>query len=414
MTSSANPFQPRLLAGPPPAAGAEPLTAHHQRLGHLPGSAARRDLLAVVDASGLLGRGGAGFPVGRKWRGVAEHSTGDAVVVVNGAEGEPRSAKDGVLMRLRPHLVLDGALVAAAAVGASDVILYVGREHVEARRALAKALAERKPEPTVRMQLVAAPLGYVAGEATAVVRYLNEGDARPTFLDARPHERGVANRPTLVQNVESLAHAGLIARFGDGWYRSAGRLATRGSALITVSGLGGGQRVREIEYGTSIDEIARSAGGAPAGSSVLLGGYFGGWASLDEVRAEALDPESMRDHGLGLGCGVVSFLKSDACGVGATAEIMDYMAGSTAEQCGPCVFGLANIAGATRRLADGAAKGDDLERIDRWAGQVQGRGACHHPDGAVGMVLSALAAFRDDFASHQVRRRCAVSRAAVA
>jgi len=246
------------------------------------------------------------------------------------------------------------------------------------------------------------------------VHYLNEGDARPTFLDARPHERGVAGRPTLVQNVESLAHVGLIARFGDGWYRSAGRLATRGSALVTVSGLGRRPAVHEIEYGTTIGEVARAAGDAPAGSSVLLGGYFGGWAALDEVRGEPLDPESLRNHGLGFGCGVLSFLTSDACGVAATAEVMDYMAGSTAEQCGPCVFGLANIAGATRRLANGAAKGDDLERIDRWAGQVQGRGACHHPDGAVGMVLSALAAFRDDFASHQVHRRCAVRRTAVA
>jgi NADH:ubiquinone oxidoreductase subunit F (NADH-binding) len=414
MTPSTSPFEPRLLAGPPSAAGPEALKAHALRLGHLPAGAERRDLIAVLDASGLLGRGGAGFPVGRKWRSVAERSTGDAVVVVNGAEGEPRSAKDGALMRLRPHLVLDGALVAADAVGATDVVLYVGREHAEAHHVLARALAERQPEPNVRMQLVAAPVGYVAGEATAVVRYLNEGDARPTFLDARPHERGVADRPTLVQNVESLAHAGLIARFGAEWYRSAGRLATRGSALITVSGLGNRRAVREIEYGTTIGEIARSAGGAPAGSSVLLGGYFGGWASLDDVRDEPLDPESMRGHGLGFGCGVLAFLESGACGVAATAEIMDYMAGSTAEQCGPCVFGLANIAGATRRLANGAAKGGDLERIDRWAGQVQGRGACHHPDGAVGMILSALVAFRDDFASHQVRRRCAALRAAVA
>lgn len=406
-----SPFEPRVLAGPPPAAGPEPLVAHDQRLGRLPSASERRNLIEVLEASGLLGRGGAGFPVGRKWRGVAEHSAGDAVVVVNGAEGEPRSAKDGALMRLRPHLVLDGALVAADAVGATDVILYVGREHTEARRALARALAERAPHPNVDIQLVAAPIGYVAGEATAVVRYLNEGDARPTFLDARPHERGVADRPTLVQNVESLAHAGLIARLGDDWYRSAGRLATRGSALITISGLTSGRTIREIEYGTTIGEIARSVGGVPAGSSVLLGGYFGSWVSLDEVGDEPLDPVSLRDHGLGFGCGVLSFLRSDACGVAATAEIMSYLADGTAEQCGPCVFGLANIAEATRRLANGVARGDEVEWIDRWAGLAQGRGACHHPDGAVGMIRSALAVFREDFASHQRRRRCAVSRA---
>jgi NADH:ubiquinone oxidoreductase subunit F (NADH-binding) len=403
-------FEPRILAGPSSSAGPERLTAHHARLGHLPSLAERRNLIPVLDASGLLGRGGAGFPVGRKWRGVAEHSTGGAVVVVNGAEGEPRSAKDRALMGLRPHLVLDGALIAADAVGATDVVLYVGGEHTEARRALAHALREREPHPDVQVRLVAAPVGYVGGEATAVVHYLNDRDARPTVRDARPHERGVGDRPTLVQNVESLAHVALIARFGDDWYRSAGRLATRGSALVTVSGLSDQQIVREIEYGTMIGEVARSAGGAPSGSAVLLGGYFGGWASLDEVQDEPLDPVLMREHGLGFGCGVLSFLTSDSCGVAATAEIMAFMAGGTAEQCGPCVFGLGSIAQATRRLANGVAKGDEIERIGRWASLVAGRGACHHPDGAVGMVRSALEVFREDFASHQVRRRCAVIR----
>jgi NADH:ubiquinone oxidoreductase subunit F (NADH-binding) len=264
------------------------------------------------------------------------------------------------------------------------------------------------------MQLVAAPVGYVAGEATAVVHYLNEGDARPTFLDTRPHERGVAGHPTLVQNVESLVHAALIARFGDDWFRSAGRQATPGSALITVSRSNSRPTVLEIEYGTTIGEIAWLSGSAASGATVLLGGYFGGWAALDEVVDEPLDPASMRDRGLGFGCGVMSFRGSDECGVAATAEIMTYMAGATAEQCGPCVLGLANIAQATRRLADGGAKGDELERIGRWVGLMKGRGACHHPDGAVGMLDSALAIFGEDFASHQVRHECASARADVA
>ena len=407
-------FEPRLLAGPPLSAGPEGLLAHRARLGSLPPAAWRQDLIGVVEASGLLCRGGAGFPVGRKWRAVAERSTGDAVVVVNGAEGEPLSAKDRALMELRPHLVLDGALLAADAVGASRIVLYVGSEHTQARRHLTQALAERGPDPDIDVKLVAAPVGYVAGEATAVVHYLNEGDARPTFLDTRPHERGVAGHPTLVQNVESLAHAALIARFGDDWYRSAGRQATPGSALITISRSNHRPTVREIEYGTTIGEIARLSGTAASGATVLLGGYFGGWAALDEVLDEPLDPASMRDRGLGFGCGVMSFRGSAACGVAATAEIMTYMAGATAEQCGPCVLGLANIAQATRRLADGSAKGDELERIGRWVGLVKGRGACHHPDGAVGMLDSALAVFGEDFASHQVRHECASARADVA
>jgi NADH:ubiquinone oxidoreductase subunit F (NADH-binding) len=147
---------------------------------------------------------------------------------------------------------------------------------------------------------------------------------------------------------------------------------------------------------------------------VLLGGYFGAWATLDEVRDEALDPVMMREHGLGFGCGVVSFSGPGTCGVAATAEIMTYMAGATAAQCGPCVFGLADIAQAVRRLADGTAPDHDLDRIGGWAAQVDGRGACHHPDGAIALLRSALRVFADDFARHQARRRYPAGRAAVA
>jgi NADH:ubiquinone oxidoreductase subunit F (NADH-binding) len=184
---------------------------------------------------------------------------------------------------------------------------------------------------------------------------------------------------------------------------------------VTVSGAVPRPGVREIEYGLTIAEIAALAGTAADGSSaVLVGGYFGGWASLDEVRDRPLDPADRAAGGLGFGCGVVSFAGPDTCGVRATAEIMTFMAGESAAQCGPCVFGLAAIAEATRRLATGAAADDDLERIDRWAGQVQGRGACHHPDGAIGLLRSARAVFADEFARHQARGRCSVADAAAA
>ena len=412
---TATPTLTRLLAGPPSKAGPERLEAHRARLGGLPPAGDRREIVPILEASGLLGRGGAAFPVGRKWRAVAERSQGDAVVVVNGAEGEPRSAKDRVLMTCRPHLVLDGALVAADAVGATDIVLYVGSEHRDAHRVLGRALGEREAELRGRVRLVAAPVGYVAGEATAAVHFLNSGDARPTFLDRRPHEVGVGGRPTLVQNVESLAYAALIARHGDAWYRSAGRGQTRGTALVTVSGAVPRPGVREIEYGLTIGEVAALAGTTADGTSaVLVGGYFGGWASLDEVRDRPLDPADRAAGGLGFGCGVVSFAGSDTCGVRATAEIMTFMAGESAAQCGPCVFGLAAIAEATRRLATGVAADDDLERIDRWAGHVQGHGACHHPDGAIGLLRSARAVFADEFARHQARRRCSVAHAAAA
>jgi len=385
------------------AAGAESLTAHLHRLGPMPALPSGA-LIAEVEASGLLGRGGAGFPVGRKWRAVAERAAGGAVVLANGAEGEPLSFKDRSLMTARPHLVIDGALLAARAVGASDIIFYVGAEHRTADAALRQALAERTGEVRGRTRIVAAQAGYVSGEESAAVHYVNAGDARPTSSPPRPFERGVGGRPTLVQNVESLALAALIARRGHAWYQGLGR--ARGIGLLTVSGAVNRAAVHEIELGATLSDAAAAAGGLRGDvRAVLLGGYFGGWADLHEQWGLPLDAPSMRARGLALGCGVVHFLPSDTCGVEATARFMTYLASQSARQCGPCVFGLSAIAGATQRLAAQSPQPGDLDRIVRWSGQLTGRGACHHPDGAAALMHSALQVFADDFAGHQ-RRRC--------
>jgi NADH:ubiquinone oxidoreductase subunit F (NADH-binding) len=363
----------------------------------------------------LLGRGGAGFPVGRKWRSVAERSAGGgAVVLANGAEGEPLSAKDRTLMALRPHLVLDGAELAADAVGADEIVVYVGQAHVDARRSIDRAVAERRAarssgrgaDRPIEVRVVGAPDRYVSGEESAAVHFVNAGDARPTTTPPRPFEAGVHGRPTLVQNVESLASAALIGRFGDGWYREAGRGPTRGTGLVTVTGTSR-PGVREIELGTTVAEVAAGAGAQFTDvQAVLLGGYFGGWVRRDEAWSLALDPATVREAGRSFGCGVVSVLSHDVCGVRATARIADYMAGQSAAQCGPCVFGLRAIADATGRIAGGVAGADDLDRIERWAGQLAGRGACRHPDGAVGLLKSALELFGDEFQLHQRARRC--------
>ncbi len=401
----------RLLAGPDLAAGAESLPGHRARLGDLPGRAEREHLIPTLLAAGLLGRGGAGFPVGRKWESVAGRSRGDAVVLANGAEGEPLSHKDRVLMATRPHLVLDGLELAAEAVGARRAVLYVGSEHTQARAALERALGEREADrarvlPRVPIAIVTPPVSYVAGEESAAVHFVNAGDPRPTTVPPRPFEKGVGGKPTLVQNVESLAHAALIARYGDAWYREVGRATTPGTALATVSG---GQRpgVLEIDLGTTIGELAQWAGvQATVGSPVLLGGYFGGLVAGADAWGMPLDPAVLRAQRSAFGAGIVAFMGDDACGVTTIARIMDYMAGSSAAQCGPCVFGLRAIADAAARVATGQARQDDLARLRGWSGSIAGRGACRMPDGATGLLASSIRVYEADWVAHQHHRRC--------
>ncbi len=407
----------RLLDGPAPSAGAESLGDHRARLGDLPGRTERSHLIPLLDSAGLLGRGGAGFPVGRKWGSVAGRAKGDAVVLANGAEGEPLSHKDRVLMASRPHLVIDGLELAAEAVGARRAVLYVGSEHAQARAALERALAERDANrsrtlPRIPVSVATPPVSYVAGEESAAVHFVNAGDPRPTTVPPRPFEKGVGGKPTLVQNVESLAHAALIARFGDAWYREAGQAATKGTALVTVTG-GTRPGVLEIELGTTIGEVAQWAGVvAGEGSPVLLGGYFGGLVAGADAWGLPLDPAVLRGHGTAFGAGVVAFMGDETCGVTTTARIMDYMAGSSAAQCGPCVFGLRSVADASARVATGQPRQDDLARLRGWSQSIAGRGACRLPDGATGLLASSLRVYEADWASHQHHRRCSVRRGA--
>jgi NADH:ubiquinone oxidoreductase subunit F (NADH-binding) len=402
-----------LLAGPPPAQGMESFAEHQQRLGSLPPVT---ELIDSIERSNLRGKGGAGFPVATKWRSVASQRSGTPVVLANGGEGEPLSRKDRVLMEQRPHLVIDGALVAAATVGADDIVLYVGADHTGAMQAIHRAVIERSPAERSRLRLVSAPVRYVSGEETAAVHFINDGIALPTSIPPRPFERGVDGRPTLVQNVETLAHVALIARFGDGWYRSLGIGTASGTTLVTVGGAVPQTVLVEIPQGATVADAVNAAGGITSDSdAVLLGGYFGGWVESGTAWGLSLDADPLRLLGYSLGCGVIAVLPSGRCGVIETARILAYLAHESARQCGPCTFGLRAISAAAGRVAGLTSTPGDLEHIQRWAGLLAGRGACHHPDGAAGLLASALRVFAGEFQLHHDHRRCGVvSAAAVA
>lgn len=394
----------RLLAGRDLTAGPEGLNDHLRRMGPLP--AGGPEVIEVLTRSGLAGRGGASFPLGLKWRTVATHSRGTAVVVANGAEGEPHSKKDRVLMTTRPHLILDGAFLAARAVRAKQVVLYLGEEHHAAMRSMSAALAERSDEERRMVRTVTSPARYVAGSSSAAVHLVNAGIATPTTAPPSAHESGVNSAPTLVQNVESLAHAALIARYGETWYRSAGRRGAAGTLLVTMSGGVAGPGVLEIEAGTTVAEAVEMAGGAtePPGA-VLVGGYFGAWVDAQQAWELPLDATALRTRGLSLGCGVIGLLPQSRCGVCETAGIMRYLAAESSAQCGPCFFGLRALADACSRIAERGSNPVDVQRLQRWAGEVMGRGACHHPDGAVMFLQSALKTFAGDFAQHPAHWR---------
>jgi NADH:ubiquinone oxidoreductase subunit F (NADH-binding) len=312
--------------------------------------------------------------------------------------------------------VLDGAVALAAELGTGDVVVAVAGTARDEAGAVAAAIEERRArrlDGHIRVEMVAAPDRFVAGEETALVQYLNGGAALPTFVPPRPSERGVDARPTLVQNAETVAHVALIARHGVAWFRGPGTAAEPGTALFTVSGAVRRPGVHEAELGIPLLDLLELAGGASAqAQAVLVGGYFGTWFSAAAAAELTLDDACLAPRGGALGARAVFVLPEHVCGVAETAGVARYLADQSAGQCGPCVHGLAAIAGALERTARLEAR-DERPRIRRWCEQVDGRGACRHPDGAVRFVASALTAFAAEFDAHARNRRCTRSGARV-
>lgn len=402
---------PRLLEAYRPDATVE-LGEHLERYGAPPWRGrdrrGRGPLLRTIEQAGLRGRGGAGFPTARKMRAVAERR-GLRVVVANGAEGEPASQKDKLLLTGLPHLVLDGAALAAEAVDATEVIVAVERTARRALAAVADAIAARHAAQLdpVSFRLVAVPGRYVAGEASAVVNYVNTGLAKPKYVPPRISERGVGGQPTLVQNVETLAHLALIARYGADWFRELGTSDEPGSTLVTVAGAVNQPSVAEIALGTPLGATIMAAGGPTEElAAVLVGGYYGSWLRAADAWDLPLTHAALEAAGGALGCGLIYAFPAQACGLTASARVARYLAEESAGQCGPCVYGLRAMADTLTRVATETPDRHTLQQLHGYCDVVVGRGACNYPDGVVGFIRSTLDVFASEISRHQRDGRC--------
>jgi NADH:ubiquinone oxidoreductase subunit F (NADH-binding) len=369
-------------------------------------------LLDAIEDSGLRGRGGAHVSSALKLRAVAGRRR-RAVVVANGSESEPASRKDAVLLTHTPHLVIDGAMVAATAVGADEVVLYVKRSDPRLWAAVQRAVGERQStagrEPALR--IVAAPSSYVSGQETAAIAHLNGRPALPTTVPPRPFERGVGGRPTLVSNVETLAHMALIARHGADWFRAVGSPTQPGSVLVTLGGAVARPGVYEIAFASRMADLLRAAGGvSERPQALLVGGYGGAWLDAQHLQDLTLSEGDPLLAAGSIGAGVLWVLGEGSCGVWESARVLDYLAEQSAGQCGPCLYGLRAIADSFDLVARGARE-DQRARLTRWGADVTARGACRHPDGAARFLASALEVFAREIDGHRAGR-CAGVRAA--
>jgi NADH:ubiquinone oxidoreductase subunit F (NADH-binding) len=362
-----------LLAGVAPGRTVG-LTEHQRSWGWLPRTDLRT-LIGYADRMGLVGAGGAGFPTARKLHSVSHTTPGP--VIVNGSEGESASGKDTVLLTHVPHLVLDGAVASARALGAPQVIVRIPAIRQSAVATVAAAIDERN-DGDVRITISPGEDTFIAGEASAVIASLQGAPAKPIPIGKPPSMRtGLRTRPVLLSNVETFARLALAAR---------GLTVT--SSLVTVSGAVTEAGVLEIDPRTPLGQVLDVAGADSDLAAIITGGWHGSWlAPTADVMATPANRDAIRALGAHWGAGALVAIPGNPCPVEVLRAITDYLVGEGARQCGPCVLGL-----------DAAAH--DLDSGRPVQDRVAGRGLCAHPTATIAAIRSGQDLLAGELARH--------------
>lgn len=356
------------------------------------------DLIARVTASGLRGRGGGWFSTGRKWQAVRVEG-GDPFVVANGAEGEPGSIKDRHVMRTRPGDVLRGLVLAARAVGAREAVVFLKKSFDAPAAALESALAGAALDG-VRVEIRRGDDSYITGEETALLESLEGRRPWPRPKPPLPAAVGFQGRPTLVQNVETLAR--VPAAVDDPY-----AFRTRETTLVSVWGHVARPGVHEVALGTPLRRIVdEQAGGAPEGVGMVFpAGPSAAPLTADQIDLP-LDPDALRAAGSGLGTAALLVIGASACPLTIGASLAAFFEREACGQCPPCVVGSRSLSRVLRALEAGEARGRDLQDVGEVAGFMKDHGYCAHSRTAASAVTGLLARFPDAVRLHMEERRC--------
>ena len=360
----------------------------------------------VIERSGLRGRGGAGFPTGTKLRLAREAEGSPKSVVVNGAEDEPGSGKDQFLLQKLPELVIEGAMIAARAVGAEEVVFYLSEEHPESTARLQAAVEEtdRMSQAALAASFVISPSTYVAGEDTAALEVIEGREPLPRDKPPYPVVAGVHGRPTAVLNAETAAVLPRIILHGADWYRSLGTPESPGTMLFTLGPEMKAPGIHELELGKPLRHLVEEVGGGLRSGEpvrfVLPGGPSSGFLTPHQLDVP-LTYERLREAGSALGCGVVRVFGASTCIVEVLDELMGFFQRECCGQCPPCRMETGLLARLVGQLRAGAGNAQLLEKLPEVLDFAQAQGGKCSFIGMPGPpVRSALELFPEDFASH--------------
>ena len=367
------------------------------------------DVIQEVDDARLLGRGGAAFPVARKWRIAAGNVSKEKYVIANGGEHEPGSSKDKFLVEFYPHKIIEGILLCAYATGASKGYLYLIEDMTGPLASARRAIDEAKDAGLIgenilgssfsfALEIHLAPTTYVAGEESAAIDSIEGGPAKPRSKPPYPGEHGLFGKPTTVNNVETLAHVPAIVRNGAQWYRGIGSEGSKGSMLFTLGEEMKHPAVFEVPFGTSWRYLLEDLGGGTKSGRPIRAIQPAMSCAFVAARdlASPISHESLRKLGSSLGCGGVRVIEEGSDVVERVAEIAAFFMAEQCGQCPACKMVTSQFNMVLQGVLAGK-KGDFLGMIEKIAGFGKGRGRCSLIAMASSPILSAVKMFQQDF-----------------
>ncbi len=385
------------------------------------------DITNEVKASGLRGRGGAGFATGTKWSFINRDAPGPKYVVVNADESEPGTSKDRYIMENSPHMLLEGIMIAAYAVGANQAWVYIRGEYDAPYRMLVEAIAEARakgylgPKPMGKdypldIQLYRGHGAYICGEETALLESLEGKRAQPRSRPPFPAVKGAWGRPTLLNNVETLATVPWIIANGGAAYAKFGTEKSPGTRLLSVSGNVRKPGVYEVELGQSFRHVIMElAGGPPEGRQLKV--FWPGGSSAPVLTADMLDTHTDMEslaaaHSMG-GSGGVIVMDDAHCVVRAAHRLLQFYAHESCGKCTPCRVGGNWAVRTYERLLAGEGSPVDLQILDRiQQGVANGKCLCGLGDAAGWVIQWTMARFREEYEEHCLRNECSVEKVA--
>ncbi|MEX0804712.1 MAG: NADH-ubiquinone oxidoreductase-F iron-sulfur binding region domain-containing protein [Candidatus Binatia bacterium] len=378
------------------------------------------DVIKQVSDAGLRGRGGAGFPTGRKWALTREAPEQPRYLVMNGGEDEPGSKKDRVLMENLPHLVIEGVILSAYAIGAAKAYLYINAHYEAATKSITDALAEAKDagywgenilgsEFSLDIEIVPAPHNYVAGEDTAVIEVIEGKKAWPRQKPPFPVTVGLFGKPTSVNNVETLANVAPILLHSVEWYRKFGTADSPGTMIFALDDDVNRPGVYELPFGTPLRHLIEECGGGLKNGKKIkaIMSAAPSCAFLPPEKIDTpLDHNSMRDAGSALGCGVVRIVSEGTCIVEEVLRIAEFFAAESCGQCPACRMETNTLSMMMKKVQQGQGGQPILEQFGKILAFNKGKGFCSLIAMPGPPIESALKLFPDDFEAHLTTGKC--------